>query len=447
MPDANAHPKKRFFIDMFTRDISLEECILDLLDNSIDGVIRSRGISPADISQSIFSTTRAPRRRRLPTIELTYSQKEITVKDTCGGIDYDYAMEEAFNFGHSPESTSGHLGVYGIGLKRALFKMGNYFSIRSQTTENGFTCELDVRKWVKDDSSLDDWKVPLERISGTSSAQAGTEITVTRLHDEVKMRLQDGLLETALGREISVTYAFLLEKYVRVLVNGEVIRPYDIPLAVARAGKVQYEELSPAKGVKARLYASIAATDDRGRWPVDRAGWYVACNGRIVLDADQSALSGWGVPPMQKFHPKFRQFIGLAFFESDDAHKLPWTTTKRGLNKESAVYLRVRNKMASISEPVLSYLSDLYGATRSDEEPVDKEIGTLIKRVSVGSVTSRRRTDFTPPKRKKSTKTSVQYDVEKEELEKVKKHLRRRLSAGAVGRHTFDYFLEQEGIS
>ena len=33
---AKAYPRKHFFFEMFTRDISLEDCILDLIDNSID---------------------------------------------------------------------------------------------------------------------------------------------------------------------------------------------------------------------------------------------------------------------------------------------------------------------------------------------------------------------------------------------------------------------------
>jgi len=31
---ADAHPRKRFFLQMFTRDIALEDTVLDLIDNS-----------------------------------------------------------------------------------------------------------------------------------------------------------------------------------------------------------------------------------------------------------------------------------------------------------------------------------------------------------------------------------------------------------------------------
>ena len=41
---ANALPRKRFFVEMFTRDISLMDCILDLIDNSIDDVVVGDGL-------------------------------------------------------------------------------------------------------------------------------------------------------------------------------------------------------------------------------------------------------------------------------------------------------------------------------------------------------------------------------------------------------------------
>jgi hypothetical protein len=39
----DASPTKTFFVDMLTKDIELEDAILDLLDNCIDGIQRSVG--------------------------------------------------------------------------------------------------------------------------------------------------------------------------------------------------------------------------------------------------------------------------------------------------------------------------------------------------------------------------------------------------------------------
>ena len=46
---ASAEVRKQFFIDMFTRDISLEDCVLDLIDNSIDSYLLKHGISISEL--------------------------------------------------------------------------------------------------------------------------------------------------------------------------------------------------------------------------------------------------------------------------------------------------------------------------------------------------------------------------------------------------------------
>lgn len=446
---ANAYPKKSFFIDTFTRDLSLEDCILDLIDNSIDGLIRTQSIDPTEISKTIFSRKSPPKvsTKSLPAIEVNYGPRSVEILDKCGGIDRDYAMNEAFNFGHGPKWEGGHLGVYGIGLKRALFKIGNKFSIESKTTKNGFTCKLDVREWIRKDEKLEDWRFPIEDSPAANKPeQAGTAVRITNLRKEVKMRLQDGTVDANLVREIGRTYAFFLGRYVQVILNGTPVSPIGLPLSRPKKQDVSFEELQFEKSaVTCRIYASLAAPDDKGRWPAERAGWYVACNGRLVLTANQTNLSGWGVGTTPRYHPKFRQFIGIVFFESTQGHLLPWTTTKRGLDRESSIYLRTRGKMAVAAQPVLSYLTELYGADEEDG-PEDREISGQVERVSVGAVTKSGKTVFKPPKRKKKTTTRIQYDAENEEIEIVRKHIRRAMAASRLGRHTFDYFLRMEGL-
>src|SRR6267142_1326072 len=135
---ANAYPRKHFFLEMFTRDISLEDCVLDLIDNSIDGLVRTQKI---DISSSLLEeangiSVTSP--ADLPQIDVSYSERYFEIKDTCGGIPREHAMKDVFNFGHHPGAMAGVLGVYGVGLKRAIFKLGDIFEMKSRTVEDGF---------------------------------------------------------------------------------------------------------------------------------------------------------------------------------------------------------------------------------------------------------------------------------------------------------------------
>lgn len=57
---AHGNPSKEFFVDMVTRDITLADCIFDLLDNSIDGahrVIKREGTPISEASLERFSVS------------------------------------------------------------------------------------------------------------------------------------------------------------------------------------------------------------------------------------------------------------------------------------------------------------------------------------------------------------------------------------------------------
>lgn len=448
---ANAFPRKTFFIQMFTKDISLEDSILDLVDNSIDGLIRTEHFNLSDISKGIFRKNGhlRPTTGGLPSISVKYSVDEVVIEDNCGGIDFQYALKEAFNFGHSPDYKPGYLGVYGIGLKRALFKIGKCFHITSKTTDTGFTCNLDVSNWLLKDDTLDDWRIPLTSAEAAKSkASAGTLIRITDLHDEVKLRLKDGTFENELCTTIKKTYAFFLDRHVSVKVNGDRVKPFEVPVGKPKKGQVSFEKFE-RDGVLVRILATIARPDEDGHLPAEPAGWYVVCNGRIVLPADKSATSGWGIAPMPQFVPKYRAFLGFVFFESKDPLRLPWTTTKRDLNKESTIYLFVKGRMAVAARPVISFCNRKYGSDR-DEQPIEREISKEVTSASLGELTSRKSTVFiAPPPMRTPVKTTtrVQYDAENSDLEKIRKYLRKpRMGAGDIGKHTFDYFLRQEGL-
>jgi hypothetical protein len=121
---AGANPTKAFFVRMITRDISLEDCILDLIDNSIDGAWRCEGGRPmgladdTDLSKYEISITAAP--------------DHFSIKDNCGGMSLDDAVNHAFSFGRRALDHDDYsIGVYGIGMKRAVFKLGTRIRIRS----------------------------------------------------------------------------------------------------------------------------------------------------------------------------------------------------------------------------------------------------------------------------------------------------------------------------
>lgn len=445
---AKAYPRKHFFFEMFTRDISFEDCVLDLIDNSIDGLVRSRGIDIANTLLKKNGESARSLRKELPKIEVSYTDTEFKIVDECGGIDRRSALEDVFNFGHAEGEAGGTLGVYGIGLKRAIFKIGNHFEMESKTAKEGFSVNLNVKEWSQKDDSLEDWKIPLAFISGSGSKEsAGTKITITNLRPEVKMRINDGTLAKKLHSIISQTYGLFLGRYVQVVLNGNLVEPFHIPIGESEQVHPAHDEFTEGE-VVVKLFASLAERDQKGEWPGEPAGWYVLCNGRIVLAADKTELTGWGSQGSPAWHHgKHRGFIGVAFFQSSNALALPWTTTKRGLNRESPIYQNARNRMKGVARPIFSFLDSMF-SKEMPEEATERQIASQVKSSSLAAVASQPLEAFRvvytaqrPPK----TSVSVQYGAEIADVQRIKKHLN-KLSWGAnkIGKYTFDYFLKTE---
>lgn len=181
---ASAEPTKEFFVNMITKDIQLDACILDLLDNCLDGAnaqLTNRG-------------SETDRRYEGYWAEITISEDEFKIADNCGGISVDEAINYAFRFGRRPDAPSEadySIGLYGIGMKRAMFKMGKTIDIESSTAEEAFNVSIDVDMWL----ARPEWDFDLEREDVYETA--GTTIEINDLHDEVKGSLPIKFLSTS----------------------------------------------------------------------------------------------------------------------------------------------------------------------------------------------------------------------------------------------------------
>jgi Histidine kinase-, DNA gyrase B-, and HSP90-like ATPase len=136
---ANANPSKSFFIAMLTRDIDLVDCILDLLDNSVDGIGEAARRSGAQLD--------ADHPFEGNTVEIAFDRDSFRIADASGGIPIKVAEDYAFRFGRpddAPELKDGTIGLYGIGMKRAIFKMGNVVAMQSSTGTESFSLNLNV---------------------------------------------------------------------------------------------------------------------------------------------------------------------------------------------------------------------------------------------------------------------------------------------------------------
>lgn len=355
-----ANPTKRFFVEMLTRDIELHDAILDLLDNCVDGVLRSQKNSKkTDLPYQGFWA------------KITFNSKRFQIVDNCGGIPLDLAKKYAFMMGRPKDEDDSDIptvGMYGIGMKRAIFKMGTSSRVLSQTAKDCFEVQISP-KWMSDDS---DWELPLKHIKN-SLAENGTSINVENLKDGISTTLAtDGTspFEKDLSDMIAHHYGFIISKGFKVFVNTKEIVPRPLNILWSPSTVPEEERILPylyqadLSGLNVRLvvgfYTPMLSPDELDdeqvtRRTKDDAGWTIICNDRVVLYNDKTRLTGWGEAGVPAYHSQFIGISGTVMFSSNDAWKLPVTTTKRGIDTSSETYLYIKEFMREGLKKFTSY--------------------------------------------------------------------------------------------
>lgn len=355
-------PAKKFFVDVLTRDINLEDCILDLLDNCVDGI--ERCIQQRDgLQYSNFYS------------EITLGSDFFEIKDNCGGIPLDIARNYAFIFGRPstrPAENIKTIGVYGIGMKRAMFKLGKEITVVSKNNQDCFRVNIG-REWMNSEN----WdNIEMERMD-PDNTQEGTTITIKELRPEVVEILDSSAFHSNLKSLISQHYALILKKGFSVKVNNNSITPvqFNYRWQYENESKIKKNTFAPCyheetfEGVKisiiAGYYSDYQAPQDDDyeityKNRSERAGWTVICNDRIVLYCDKTYVTGWG-DRIPNYHTQFISFSGIVIFESEDIEKLPLTTTKRGVEVGSKVFMHARSTMILFTRMFIDFTNKWKG--------------------------------------------------------------------------------------
>jgi len=434
---ADASPEKRLFISLITRDIPLVAAFLDLIDNSINAAVEpaSHRLLTAEDYLKLFQDEAVK-----PTVDifLSVSPEQVEIRDTALGISAKTAAEHVFKFGRASNEAHAEdrLSVYGIGLKRAMFKLGNRIAIHSDHINGGFDLKLNVAEWAKE--TKQPWTFDITPCQPAKDNATGTKIIVKELYDDSKRRLSDGIFLGQLKEAIGKTYAFYLSKFVNIYVNNEKIVGVNIEIGSNHAS----DEFTVGD-VSCAITVGIG-TPQGGSFRDRSSGWFVFCNGRTVISADKSPLTGWGGAGLPIFQPKHRPFLGTVFFVSTDAEKLPWTTTKAGINEDSAIWQEAKRHMTAVGRVVVNFLDGRYTDEGTEVASADLQ-DAAGPRVSVMSAAVAQKRLFDPPKRPPPQNMKIQYEVKVADVKRIEEYLGRPGMGGAeVGRHTFNYFLRNE---
>jgi len=461
----SAEPYKDFFISMLTRDIALDDAILDLIDNALDGVVREIGKSGLKRKDPYKSYN----------VEVTIGPDKFSVRDNCGGIPpsrYNYA----FRMGrpeHDPDRKLPTVGTYGIGMKRAIFKIGTKATVESRHNDGALRVHFEPS--FRQTSS---WELPSDRKVGFR--KPGTRIVVSTLSADSAEMFANKEFQRQLRRKISIYYATIIDKGFSISINGEPVAGYPIVLRFSdrkKGGIRPYIFTQKKDGVEVFLAVGFtrpipdvdeSAEQEAGgvpRYTQLDAGWTIACNDRIILYCDKTELTGWGEAGVPRYHNQFIAISGYVSFSSDDASRLPMTTTKSGIDGSSRLYLQTKNKMREGLKLFTSYTNEWKGRELAPQgkKHIEQARSMSIREIQ-GKVPSLRlnrainlegakqyRPALPSPKSGRSSSGAMQvcFAANSEEVERVGLFVlgTRRASASRIGRLAFDRALDEARIA
>lgn len=423
-------PTKEFFISMITRDIILEDAIIELIDNSIDGIKR--------LMATHYSQYR---------IDIVMNKDCFTITDNCGGIDLKTAQEYAFKFGRpstAPKSGIETTGTFGIGMKRALFKMGKKFQVCSTSSKSRFILDIDVGKWVQ----KDDWDFNLSYFDENDHdiSEWGTRITVDDLYPGISANCESNLFINNVIEKVQQQVGLEIFKGLQTYINNTKIEADFIK--IVNDGSIKpYKEQFIAGDVEVVIIAGIAPMTDP-----ELAGWYIYCNGRQIVTADKTSLTTWNDGENVKYHNDYAAFRGFVFFTSVSPDQLPWNTSKNGLDTSSNIYQTAQQHMKDAFKTIKGELKKIYSKEEDERTPILYDISQKrtedINYYSAKIIQNNTVVNFVDNyifAANRDPQARISYTKPKSQVDAMKKKM--NVSSNRdVGIMAFEYYAQMEGL-
>jgi hypothetical protein len=334
----------------------------------------------------------------------------------------------------------GGIGLYGIGMKRAIFKIGSNAEIVSDA-DTCFKVSVDVEEWAK----KDDWDFTYEGCASTS--EKGTRITIMNLNPGIGAAFSDPVFRNGLLKLIARDYAFYIDKGFSIRVCGYLVPSYKYQMKSGGEIEPAFESYED-DGVEVRIVAGLVddlpddVPDELTPDKVDRFGWYVVCNDRVVLAADKSEKTIWGEDGYKVWHPQYNGFAGFVFFDCKDQRKLPWTTTKREVDGSSPLYQRALAKMKAVTNDFSAYTNrrkaDLNAAKEAEKGSSQVDVRSFHKSQPLKLPTLSESSV-------EEQLANIMYRRPMREISEIRDHLgNQAMTYRDIGTFTFEYYRKME---
>ncbi|MEZ7195982.1 ATP-binding protein [Pseudodesulfovibrio karagichevae] len=367
-------PTKRI-VGELTKDATVEACLFDLIDNSIDAARNTLLKKASNVIDGDTLPDASNADHTLPEsyegfqIDLTLNGERFALSDNCGGIKSEDLSNMVLRFGKQSTHKLG-IGTFGVGLNRALFKLGKVTKLSTDTGEERSELVLDTEAYLKSD----EWKLPAASFS--SLGKIGTTIEVSQLAEDISLQFANRSEQTKLVEEIGRRYGNFIDKGLIIKFNNDHVKSHTIHIRKNGLFKGDYLFFKTDDGIAVHIefgqHEDHRFTIEEGynletnKRLTNEYGWSILCNDRAVVLSDQTRKTGWD----NKFHTEFYGFVGIVRFVCPDASKLPWTTTKTDVDLNNKSYQKALVEMQEFASKWRKISRDVKKIRKDPNSPI-----------------------------------------------------------------------------
>src|SRR5690606_30685702 len=145
-----------------------------------------------------------------------------SISDNCGGIPREVAKNYAFKMGRDQDddrdSEEETIGMYGVGMKRAIFKMGRNAIVRTRHNDDTFEVPI-TSEWLE----AKNWDpMPINEPTDAEEHldEPGTIIYVNTLYPGVSRHFSNSAFENEVRKAIAEHFTMFIQWGMRVELNG-----------------------------------------------------------------------------------------------------------------------------------------------------------------------------------------------------------------------------------
>ncbi|WP_148090378.1 ATP-binding protein [Vibrio viridaestus] len=394
-----------FLENALTKDVTTLEALFDLVDNSIDAardsLLRNKyKIGRDGLPEDYFGYG----------VKIRIDQNSVRILDNCSGIDEETLSKRAL-YTNKPSQHEYGIGLYGIGLKRSLLKMGTDYAL---SVDNGrVECKT---KFTNKSIGGNREQTPIAN-EYVSKKRVKSFFSVSKLKTEISNDLHSPKWFENAVEIFQLRYGIYLKKGFQIVLHNVVCKRRENIEGVAPSMRLDGPVLPERKRIK---FGDVEVVIESGIhsdyvFPGEEShnlsnnrkltqffGIYFSCNDRVIVAASTEKIHGW----LAKWHSEYNGFVCWVKFISKDAGLLPWNTAKTALRTDSSLFLEVREQLQPIADEYRSEIKKRY----SDKPNKSKKNKILDEKEDESNKVKKNRAN--PEKREQKNKPRLRPKTE-----------------------------------